>query len=301
LTTDVMEAPVSDEEEIWEDDPSNPAPAPVFKSKLEEAELTISAYVDLTLKTVRPSYGAENDARILQQCQNYADKSGNYSYTLWFLEAEGISVVRSDGQPFRVSDILKLRSKDNKALGSNQAHALLAAKFAAFGVDPSFAATKKENTAIGHRFFFENEKLSSGGKDAEKYAKNVSLVPQKMYADGEHFTPVAGEDGTVPDYPRVVTPRSERGEEGAPENGGNTPSIPEAEVVAIIRELFDGQTPGALMQIVLDESGPSGRLYGVSTVFGVPILETATDESIVTVLQENRCMVLNSNGTLEAI
>lgn len=286
MTTDVLENPTAVNNEEWEDDPSNPAPAMEFSSELEEATLTISAYVDLSQGSVRPSFGAENDARILEQCQKYADKAGNYSYTLWFLEAEGISVVRSDGKPFRQSDILKLRSAKGDRLGANQAHALLAQRYADLGVNASFVNVGKEDSAVGRRFHFKGEKLSSGGKNAEKFAKPVTLVPLKIYGADEHFV------GEV----RVVTPRSAEGEdEGAPEGGG--PVMPEAEAIAIVKEIFTGKTPGQLMNALLDEP----RLQGVPTIFGVPLMEATVDESIVSVLQENRCMVIGPDGTLQAI
>lgn len=281
-----MAAPIGTEEQ-WDDDPSNPAPAREFSSELEEGELTISAYIDLQTNSVRPSYGPENDARILKQCQNYADKSGGYSYTLWFLEAEGISVVRSDGEPFRISDILKLRSKKGDRLGANQAHALLAKKFEEMGVNASFTATKSPDTALGRRFHFKSQKLASGtDKKALEFAKPVSLVPQKLYGDNEHF------EGEV----RVVTPKTAEGE-GAPADGGVSVTIPEEQVIARLREILTGKTPGQMMQTIMDATD----LNGVATVYGVPLLESAVDESLVTVLQENRCMAVGSDGRLMAI
>lgn len=301
MTTDVLENPTAVAEEQWDDDPSNPAPAREFSSELEEGVLTISAYIDLQTNSVRPSFGEENDLRILKQCQNYADKSGGYSYTLWFLEAEGISVVRSDGEPFRISDILKLRSKKGDRLGSNQAHALLAKRFEALGVNASFTSTKSPDTALGHRFHFKSEKLidekSKNDPKAQQFAKPVSLVPVKMYGDDEHFVPEPNEDGTVRDYPRVVTPKAKDGEEGAASDGGASMAIPEAQVIETLRSILAGKKPNEMMTAILDE--PS--LASVATVFGVALLESATDESLVTVLQENRCMAISGDGTLQPI
>ena len=303
MTTDVLENPTSTEEETWEDDPSNPAPARTFDSELEECEFTITAYVDLQTNSVRPSYGEENDLRILKQCQNYADKSGGYSYTLWFLEVEGISVVRSDGQPFRVSDIIKLRSKKGDRLGANQAHAMLAKRYEALGVNASFTATKQPDTALGHRFHVKSELLyqtsSNPVQDAKNksFGKTVSLVPVKMYGEDEHFVPQPNEDGTVREYPRVVTPKSAEGEEGASVDGGASTAIPEAQVIETLRSILTGKKPTEMMQAILDEP----TLASVATVFGVPLLEAATDESLVTVLQENRCMATVGDGTLQPI
>jgi len=286
---EVIENTVADEE-VWDDDPSNPAPTMEFSSELEEGTLTISAYIDLQTNSVRPSYGAENDDRILKQCQNYADKSGGYSYTLWFLEAEGISVIRSDGAPFRISDIIKLRSKKGDRLGANQAHALLAKRFEELGSNASFTATKSPDTAVGKRFHFKSQKLASGtDKKALEFAKPVSLVPMKMYADDEHFVPAEGKE-----YPRVVTPKNS---EGAEVDGGAANALPEIEVIATLRRILQGKTPGEMMQAILDETS----LASVASVFGVPLLQSATDESLVTVLQENRCMAIASDGTLVAI
>lgn len=287
MTTDTLENPTADAEEQWDDDPSNPAPAMEFSSELEEGTLTISAYIDLQTNTVRPSFGAENDDRILKQCQNYADKSGGYSYTLWFLEAEGISVVRSDGAPFRISDIVKLRSKKGDRLGANQAHALLAKRYEALGVNASFTATKSEDTALGRRFHFKSEKLASGtDKKSLEFAKSMSLVPQKLYEDGEAFT------GEV----RTVTPRSTE-TEGAAADGGVSSAIPEAEVIDTLRTILAGKRPGEMMQAIMD----TASLQSVATVFGVPLLESAVDESLVAVLTENGCMAVISDGTLQPV
>lgn len=287
MTTDVAENPTAAAEEQWDDDPSNPAPAMEFSSELEEGTLTISAYIDLQTNTVRPSFGAENDDRILKQCQNYADKSGGYSYTLWFLEAEGISVVRSDGAPFRISDIVKLRSKKGDRLGANQAHALLAKRYEALGVNASFTATKSEDTALGRRFHFKSEKLASGtDKKAQEFAKSMSLVPQKLYEDGDAFT------GEV----RTVTPRSSE-TEGAAADGGVSSAIPEAEVIETLRTILAGKRPGEMMQAIMD----TASLQSVATVFGVPLLESAVDESLVAVLTENGCMAVISDGTLQPV
>lgn len=279
----------------WEDDPSNPAPAREFSSELEEGTLTISAYVDLQTNTVRPSYGAEDDDRILKQCQNYADKSGGYSYTLWFLEAEGISVIRSDGQPFRISDIIKLRSKKGDKLGANQAHALLAKKFEELGVNASFvaAANNDPDKAVGRRFHFKSQKLASGtDKKALEFAKPVSLVPVKAYGDNEHFVPAEGQE-----YPRVVTPRSSESDDGVAPDGGASNAMPEEQVIATLRTILAGKRPTEMMQAIMDETS----LASVATVFGVPLLDAAVDESLVSVLQENRCMALASDGTLMPI
>lgn len=296
MTTDTLENKTAQTYDFGDDDPSNPAPAMEFSSELEEGTLVISAFVDLQTNKVAPSYGEENDARILKQCQNYADKSGGYSYTLWFLEAEGISVVRSDGAPFRISDILKLRSKKGDRLGANQAHALLAKKYEEIGANASFvaAANGDADAAVGKRFHFKSEKLSDGRKGSEQYAKNISLVPVKIYGDNEKFVPPADREG---DYPRVVTPRSAEGEEGAAPDGGASSAISETEVIALLREKLTGKTPAKMMDAILD----CEELQAVATVFGVPLLESATDESLVTVLQENRCMALASDGTLMPI
>lgn len=256
------------------EDPDNPVEDRGFVGRF-----TITAHVDMSSGTVTPSYG-EDDQRIIDQCRKYADKAGGYRHSLWFLESEGISVVREDGAPFRQSDIIKLRSADGDKLGSNQTHAKLAEAFRATGTSASYAKVGEPDSAVGRTFQFAQREIKLG----KSFGKQVKLFPVAIF-DTDYVY-----DGEV----RRVKAKAE---DGAPTDGGASTAPAESEVIAMLQETLTGKTPGQMMQAVIDDT----RLQSVPSVFGVPLLESATDETLVKVLQENRCMALAADGTLQPI
>ena len=60
----------------------------------------------ITSILVTPDNLKEVDPRIVDHISKYWEKGRPGA--VWFLEAHGISVLRSDGQPFRMSDIISL-------------------------------------------------------------------------------------------------------------------------------------------------------------------------------------------------
>lgn len=241
--------------------------APVASSKFT-GTLTASVHIDIASGKIAPSFGAETDARILASATKYAEKAGNYTHSLWYLEATGNSVVLSDGQPFRRSVMLKLKSKDGDKLGANQAHAKLAALYRELGVSASYARTTEPDTGIGRMFDFETREIDLG----RNFKKSVDLYPVQVYDEGHVY------DGEV----RTITVRDKEGD-GAP---ANVPTMAPEDVISTLVEILDGGTPEQMMDRIIDD----GRLKTVASVFGVPLLDSATDESLTAVLVENGVM-----------
>lgn len=252
-------------------DPDNPVDDQAFIG-----QLTVTARVHIGEGTVVPSYGAEDDARILDTCRKYAEKAGNYEHALWFLEAEGISVVRTDGEPWRSHETIKIQSADGRNLGKNMAHAKLAEAFTAHGVSASYAKAGGSDSALGHVFLFGSENIKLG----KSYEKAVRMFPR------EHFGPVADFTYDVEKFGEIreVTPRST--EESATE-ANPVSQISDEEAISRVVKALEGKAPSEMMDAVLD---PANNLEGVTTVFGVPLVEAATDESLAAVLEENKVM-----------
>lgn len=245
--------------------------------------LTVSANVAPD-GTVFPSYGPETDARIVEQVVRYtSNPKVMYEYEVWFLEAEAIDVVRSDGQPFRQSDIVKTRSTKGANLGANQAPAKLAETFRNHGVTASPLKVGTDESAVGRVFQFNNKSIKLGGG----FEKPIKLNPLELMAT----------DFVYDGEPRVITPKAADGDAGAAVDGGASTAPSEEQTIAILKEIFAGHTATEMMDLVLGDN----RLSGVSTVFGVPLLESATDESLVSVLQEHRALAIGGDGKFVAL
>lgn len=268
METDTLEREEEDLTFEFDDDPDNPVEDRGFTGTL-----TISAIVDIANGKISPSYGAEQNRRIIDLVTKYHEKYG-YTNLVWYLEAEAANVKWSDGNPVRSHEMLKLRSKDGRKLGSNQAHAKLAALFTdGFGVTASYAHVNEPNSAIGRMFDFGERELDLG----RGYKKNIRLTPLAIYPEGYVF------DGDV----RVITPKAKDGEEGAPEGGPI--GLPTEEAVALLVATLDGKTPAEMTDAIMDEP----RLAGTTTLFGVPVLESSADESLKDVLVENHVMTFD--------
>jgi hypothetical protein len=244
--------------------------------------LTVSAHIDIDSGTVTPSFGTETDERILAQAKNYCEKSGGYTYSVWFLEAEGLDVVRSDGQPFRQSDIIKLRSKEGNKLGSNQTHAKLAEEFRKFGGSASYTKVGQDESLVGRVFQFGTREIKLGGT----YKKAVKLFPLE----------IMDTDFIYEGEARVITPKSGQGE-GVLADGGASTAMAEEDAIAILIEVLDGETPTNMMDAIIAD----GRLESVVSVFGAPLIEAASDESLVGILEEHGVMKLTAKGKLTSV
>lgn len=264
------------EDEIEGLDPDNPVDDQSFVGRF-----TVTARVDVGSKSVVPSYGPEDDARILTTCEKFFEKYG-YAYAAWYLEAEGISVVRIDGTPWRQHEILKLQSKDGKSLGKNQAHGELAKAFLDQGVSASYAKAGQDGSAYGRVIEFGSHTV---GK--KPYEKTLRLWPKQVFDEGYVY------DGEV----REITPKSQdEADAGVPIDGGaSAAKLSEPEVVEILCSILHGVNKTDMLNVILEEP----RLRGVATVFGVPIVESATDESLADVLSENKAMTVSGGGVLQ--
>lgn len=266
-----MTSTTSNQAEEFDYDPDSPDRG--FIGKLVISALVIG-------DKVSPSYG-DADARIVQNCATYAAKAANYDGPLWFLEAEGVDVARSDG-PFLQRDILKLKSAKGSNLGVNMAPDIYATQYRTLDVTASYIKVGQADSAIGRVFDFGTHDIKMG-KHGE-FKKPVRLWPRAIMPEGYTY------EGDV----RVIPARTDDST-GTPANG--PAQIDEAEVIELIKTAFVGRTPADLLQAVLDDV----VLRTVPTVFGVPLLDAATDESIVSVLSEHRVMALAANGTLVAL
>lgn len=256
-------------------DPDNP---PDDRGML--GRLTVSAYVGGG--QVTPSYGAEEDVRIIETVAKYTGNAKvNYEGPVWFLEAEGIDVVRSDGAPFRAHDTIKLKSSDGRNLGKKQTPGQIAQLFNDLGVSASYVKVGEAGSAVGRIFQFKSDDLKLGGG----FTKGISLYPVSLMDEDFEFT---GE-------PRVVTPRADRDSDNGAATDGGVSTAPSAdESIAILVEILTGKRPEQMMDAIIND----GRLNAVDTVFGVPLLDAATDESLVAVLAENHVMTLAASGRL---
>lgn len=268
METDTL---VADEDLSFEfdDDPDNPVEDRGFTGKL-----TVSAIVDILNQKISPSYGATENRRIIDLATKFFEKYG-YTNLVWYLEAEAANVKWVDGNPVRSHEMLKLRSKDGRKLGSNQAHAKLAALFLeGFGVTASYAHVGEPNSAIGRTFDF-GERIMDLGRG---YTKPIRLTPLAIYDEGYVY------DGEV----RVITPKAKDGE-GAPEDGGLLTGLPTEAAIALLAVTLDGKTPAEMTDAIMDEPA----LQGTVTLFGVPVLEASADESLKDVLVENHVMTFD--------
>lgn len=256
----------------FDDDPDNPVSSQSMRGKL-----TVSALVDVATDRLAPSYGAENDKRIIETIHKYTDKI-KYNHPVWYLEAEGVDVKREDGAPFRQHEILKLRSNEGNKLGNNQAHAKLAVLFSDLGVTAGYTHVGEPDSAVGREFQFADGDIDLG----RGYKKHVNLFPRELYTE-----PYTGEV-------RIVKAKASEGAATGPQGPA---SMPEGDAISILTELLDGKRPSQMFDIVTDD----GRLKSVATIFGVPLLDGLSDESIVSVLRENHVMELADDGTLRAM
>lgn len=243
---------------------------------------TITALVNIGTGSVIPSYGVEDNERIIAMCRKYAEKAGNYQYSVWFLEAEGISVVRTDGVPWRQHEIIKVQSKDGKNLGKNMTHGLLAAAFNEHGLSASYTKAGADDSTLGRTFKFVSHTFKLG----KTYTKDVNLFPAELFPEGYAY------DGEV----REVTPKTQE-DDSVPADGGasSVEHINELEAIGILMEILNGKRPEDMLDIIIGDA----RLRRTPSVFGVPLIESATDESLAQVLIENKAMILTGGGVLQ--
>lgn len=205
-----------------------------------------------------------------------ADAAGKYwekgrPAPVWFLEAHGISVVRSDAQPFRQSDIISLTDKNGKWLSKGMTPDLVATAYRNHSVTASWLQVGQANSAVDRIFHFKTTKV---GKNKDpKYDKNVTLFPLEIFPVGYVY---AGE---------VVTVEPKQDDAGAPTTA---PKTSEADAVKLLQEALLGKKPAEMFDAILGSSA----LKSVGTLYGVSLMEAATDESLAKVLVENNVLTL---------
>lgn len=238
------------------------------------------------------------DADALGVGENYAkflkDATGGREIRVLYLRGRGIDVTRSDGQPFYMSDIVKLviitKSGEVRPATKNQQGGILSARFREFLVEGGEAqgdlpedgdATTRisvspnrkgqPNSAVGRIFQTEETEVTLGGG----FKKRFSLWPVEMKPAGYVY------DGEVREIDVSASPA------GTAE-AAETPSIPTIRAETLVVEALTGRTPAEMLDGLLG----SQALKGVSTLFGVDLLEAATDESLAAILEEAGRMAL---------
>ena len=150
------------------------------------------------------------------------------------------------------------------------------------GVSASYAKAGGADSAYGRVFEFGSHVV---GK--KPYEKTLRLWPKAIFDEGYVY------DGDV----REITPKpqDEGADAGVPADGGTSSKVSEEDAIAVLQEILHGTKPEDMLNVILEDS----RLRGVASVFGVPLVESATDESLAQVLTENKAMSLSGGGVLQ--
>ena len=148
-----------------------------------------------------------------------------------------------------------------------------AAAFRGFKVTASYLQAGQANSAVGRIFQFKQTDIKLG----KTFKKTFSLYPVMMFPVDYTYT---GEVTTV---------------EPSTSDAGATTSAPktsEEDAVRILRETLVGKTPAQMFDVILENP----ELKAVGQLFGVGLMEAATDESLAKVLVENKVLSLNAEG-----
>ncbi len=213
--------------------------------------------------------------RVATRVRNYWAKSRG-AHSIWVLEAEALTMRRSDGLPYVRSDILSLQGKDGRWLSRGQSPDQMAEAFRNQGVTVSYTKVGEPGSAVGRVFEFEDHEFKLG----KTFKKSVQLFPKTIMPVGYVYE---GEVQII-----NVSDAGAAAEGYAPPAGG----VSEAEAIAILQQDLIGRTPDEAFDIIAGDS----RLKTVATVCGQPLLESATDDSLVGLLQENHILFLDESG-----
>lgn len=232
--------------------------------------LEVSAYVE--------TFEEAEELGILDNYKKFLEKAGSsVAIRCWFLRASGLDVRRDDGQPFYQSDLLKLVDRRGRPLTQGMPPADLSAQFRTHQVSASPSKIGSDDSAVGRVFQFEEQTVSYGSTK-----KRFSLWPTELKPVGFEY------DGEVT---IVAVSSNDSGSEAPAE----APKLSEDVASKVLIKALTGKTPAQMLDAVL----ATESLKGVNTVFGVDLLEAATDESLATVLTTKGYMSLNGGGTLE--
>lgn len=224
---------------------------------------------------VSPATFSEAPEHIQKALSNYWEKGGRKGPS-WYLEAHGISVVRSDGEPYRQTDILPLTDKTGKWLGKKMAPDHVAQQYRGLGVSASYLRVGEPDSAVGRIFHFVGTSIALG----KKFSKSVTLFPVEIMPKDYKY------EGEV----AVVNPSSSEGSNGS---APTAPKVSADDAVKLLQASLVGKTPAQMFEAILESS----ELKSVGTIFGVSLMEAATDESLAKVLTENGVLTLTEAGT----
>lgn len=239
-------------------------------------KLVVSAYLD-----------NEEEAEKLGVRQNYLDYFGsNTPVRVWYLKGQGISIVRSDGQPFFVSDMIKtevvtktgVRPARRTAPAGQVAKAFLELDEA----NPVSASPNKvgqDGSAVGRTIRIKERTLDAGGG----YEKTVSLFPEELFPT--EFV-----------YDGDVTTIDVSDSSGAEETATTPAALDDVKVEALLVKAFDGKKAGEMYGVIVGIQS----LSGTATAFGVNLQDAALDETLVAVLVERGSMSQDDDGVLHA-
>ncbi len=230
-------------------------------------------------------FDSEEDAEKLGVRQNYLDYFGtNTPVRVWYLKAKGISIVRSDGQPFFISDMIKtevvtktgIRPARKTAPAGQVALAFLELDEA----NPVSASPNKvgqDSSAVGRTIRIKERVLDAGGG----YEKSISLFPEELFATDYVY------DGDV-----ITIDVSDSG--GEAETAATPAALGDDKVEALLVKAFDGKKAGEMYDAILSIQS----LSGTATALGVNLQDAALDESLVDVLTERGSMSQDDDGVL---
>lgn len=213
------------------------------------------------------------DEMAVQAYERYQAAIGRPLGPAWYLRARALDAIRSDGQPFYVSDILALTAKDGRQLGRNSAYAKLAERFLELGLSASYLRVGSPESAVGKVFLFEERDIPLGN-----VSKRVRLWPVQLLPD---------------DY------KPERVREVPVEPGA--PSVPPApsppdDIGRILVEALSGAKAEGTE--VFDRVIGDSRLRTAGVWKGVSVLEGAVDGSLVDTLIGLKLMKKDADGRL---
>ena len=229
----------------------------------------------------------EEDAEKLGVRQNYLDYFGtNTPVRVWYLRGEGISIVRSDGQPFLISDMIKTEvvtktgiRPARKTAPAGQVSAAFLALDEANPVSASPNKVGQDSSAVGRIFRIKEQALDAGGG----FSKTVSLFPEELFA--ADFV-----------YAGDVTTIDVSDDAGTEETAATPTALSDDKAEALMVQAFDGKKAGEMYDAILDIPA----LSGTATALGVNLQDSALDETLAALLIERGSMSQDGDGVLHA-
>lgn len=200
----------------------------------------------------------------------------------WLVRVASNIVNTETGQALVFSQLVRTVNKKGKPLAAGQAPSILATQYrqVSGGLRASPNAVGQDDSLVGKDIWFEFEETEVAlGRG---YSKSFRLWPTRVVPAEEvtqqDWTPdnSAADSEVVSSYSNGVAPNL-------------APEVAEAAIVAALT----GKTPGDMLGVVLGNES----LKGISSVFGVDLMEAATDESLATILVSKGKMKL-SDGIL---